>query len=230
MDDAPISAEALEYAKAHKRQIVEKYLSGVPKAKIPTSIFMAGSPGAGKTEVSKRLLKGLDSFGKRFARIDADELRAECPGYNGGNAHLFQKAATFLVHEIHSKALKSGVNFILDGTFSNFVIQSQNIERSLKRGRNVAVLYVYQTTEVAWQFVQTRQKTEGRSVPKTEFLRKSKESVNVTNAIKAHFGAQIRLHLIVKDDYGNDKLRFTNIDSLDNHLEKAYNEHELKES
>ena len=230
MESDKISAEALKYAKAHKRQIVEKYLSGVPGAEKPLSIFMAGSPGAGKTEVSKQLLENLSFVGQRFVRIDADELRAKCPGYNGANAHLFQKAVTFLVHEIHSSALKSGVNFVLDGTFSNFVTQQQNIERSLKRGRDVAVVYVYQTPKVAWRFIETREKTEGRSVPKSEFLRKSQESVNVTNAIKAHFGSKIRLNLVVKDDYGNNKYRYADICSLDNHLKKAYNEDELNKS
>ncbi|MDQ1299456.1 MAG: Zeta toxin protein, partial [Patescibacteria group bacterium] len=36
-------------------------------------------------------------FIKRFAdapiRIDADEIRSFCPGYDGANASLFQKAA-----------------------------------------------------------------------------------------------------------------------------------------
>ena len=221
MESDKISAEALKYAKAHKRQIVEKYLSGVPRAENPGSIFMAGSPGAGKTEVSKQLLENLSFAGQKFVRIDADELRAECPGYNGANSHLFQKAVTFLVHEIHSAALKAGVSFVLDGTFSNFDTQQQNIERSLKRGRTVAVVYVYQTSEVAWRFIQTREKTEGRSVPKAEFLRKSQESVNVVNEIKAHFGAKIHLNLVIKDGNGNDKFRHANIDTLDNHIPKG---------
>ena len=221
MDNAQIIAESLEYAKAHKKQIAAKYLSGVPRAENPGSIFMAGSPGAGKTEVSKQLLENLSFVGHRFVRIDADELRAECPGYNGANSHLFQKAVTFLVHEIHSAALKAGVSFVLDGTFSNFDTQQQNIERSLKRGRTVAVVYVYQTSEVAWRFIQTREKTEGRSVPKAEFLRKSQESVNVVNEIKAHFGANIHLNLVIKDGHGNDKFRHANIDTLDNHIPKG---------
>ena len=61
--DSLDSAEQLEaddayaYIKAHERELIEKFTS--PKFYFPdaqaVSLFMAGSPGAGKTETSKRL-------------------------------------------------------------------------------------------------------------------------------------------------------------------------------
>ena len=224
-----ISAEALKYARANSKEIVKKYLSGVPKPKAPKSIFMAGAPGAGKTDASKRFLENLSFVdGEKFIRIDADELRKELPGYDGGNADSFQKAATFLAGELHLAALESGVNFVLDGTFSKLEVQKQNICRSLQQGRLVVVIYVHQTPKKAWQFIRIRQETEGRSVPKAKFITKYVESRNVANAVKAHFGDKIRLNLVIKDSEGDDKIRLSNIDSLDNHLEKGYNEDELK--
>ena len=96
----------------------------------PISIFMAGAPGAGKTEISIQLLNILDQDNmsedlvkqakqhsvtnldpqkmKSILRIDADELRdhfKQC-GYTGHNSHLFQKAVSKLVHKIHDKAFK----------------------------------------------------------------------------------------------------------------------------
>lgn len=225
-DDEKISQEAEEYAKAHKREIIKKYLDGIPKAKAPSTIFMAGAPGAGKTEVSKQLLsKHLHGF----VQIDADELRAALPNYNGANAHLFQKAASTLVSELYSKALRAGVHIILDGTFSNFATQKQNIERSLKRNRDVAIMYVYQSPEAAWRFVQIRQKDDGgRSVPALEFVKKFIESHKVANEIKWHFKDKVTLHLMIKNDVGDNKGWLIDIDSLDEHIKKAYNEADLK--
>ena len=52
----------------------------------PVSVFMAGSPGADKTEAS---LAWLLKFGEGSAiRIDPDELRAEFPAYDRRNAWL----------------------------------------------------------------------------------------------------------------------------------------------
>ena len=229
MEANKISAEALEYARANSKKIVKKYLSGVPKPKAPKSIFMAGAPGAGKTDASKRFLENLSFVdGEKFIRIDADELRKEFPGYDGENADSFQEASTFLAGELHFAALESGVNFVWDGTFSKLEIQKQNICRSLQQDRLVVVIYVHQTPEAAWRFVHIRQKAEGRGVPKAKFITKYIESRNVANAVKKHFGGKIRLNLVIRNGEGDDQSRHSDIDSLDNYLEKSYNEDELK--
>ena len=223
--DEKVSQEAEKYAKAHKKEIIKKYLDGILKAELPITIFMGGAPGVGKTEVSRQL---ISQHLHGFVRIDADELRAELPSYNGANAHLFQKTASTLVSEIYSAALKAGINIILDGTFSNFGIQKRNIKHSLKQNRDVAIVYVYQSPEAAWRFVQSRQKAdEGRSIPAADFVKKFMASREVANGIKALFGDKITLNLVVKNDVGRNKDWFIDIDSLDNHLKKAYNESDL---
>jgi AAA+ superfamily predicted ATPase len=67
---------ALEYARAHKKTIAKRLANPVvyPPEECPVSIFMAGSPGAGKTETSKAL---IDEIGGTILRIDPDELRGE---------------------------------------------------------------------------------------------------------------------------------------------------------
>ena len=50
--------------------------------------------------------------------------------------------------------LAQGQSFILDGTLSDYGRAKRNIERSLKRRRAVAILYVYQSPLLAWEFVQ----------------------------------------------------------------------------
>jgi hypothetical protein len=57
-----IEREAIEYARAHKKDIAKRLTDPaiyIPE-KNPVSVFMAGSPGAGKTEASIELLKETD--------------------------------------------------------------------------------------------------------------------------------------------------------------------------
>jgi ATP-dependent protease HslVU (ClpYQ) ATPase subunit len=63
MDEAEkIKQAAEEYARANRQRIAREltdWLIYIPDA-IPTSVFMAGSPGAGKTEYSRNLIKILE--------------------------------------------------------------------------------------------------------------------------------------------------------------------------
>ena len=57
------SEDAKEFIKKNKSLLFEKFASDKiykPNDK-PISLFMAGSPGAGKTEYSKRFIKKFDS-------------------------------------------------------------------------------------------------------------------------------------------------------------------------
>ena len=57
-----IEQEALAFAKAHKKAIAKRITDKtiyLPEAE-PVSVFMAGSPGAGKTEASIELLDRVD--------------------------------------------------------------------------------------------------------------------------------------------------------------------------
>ena len=99
MTDEEIREQAIEFAKKNKVRIAKeltdptKYL---PSAR-PISVFMAGSPGAGKTEYSKELIEILEKDDRRFVRIDGDDIRSRIPGYNGNNSHLFQGAISMRV-------------------------------------------------------------------------------------------------------------------------------------
>ena len=103
-----IKNAALAFARANKLKIADSLTDTemLPPNEMPVSVFMAGSPGAGKTEFSKRL---VESFGKRrpkVIRIDGDELRAYFPPYKGNNSKLFQGGISILVDKIHDLALK----------------------------------------------------------------------------------------------------------------------------
>ena len=86
--------QSIEFAKENKKQFLERLVEGVipeePGKKI--AVFMAGSPGAGKTEVAT----GLAEIFKNVVIIDADVFRSCFPGYNGHNSDEFQKGSSLI--------------------------------------------------------------------------------------------------------------------------------------
>jgi len=80
-DEEAIKDEALEYARQNKKIIAREKTDTARFAQEeePVSVFMAGSPGAGKTEASIELLASVEESGFEILRIDPDELRNEFP-------------------------------------------------------------------------------------------------------------------------------------------------------
>ena len=220
-----ISERALAYAAKHKKTIVADAIKNFTEEEYPISIFMAGSPGAGKTESSRQIAKNIGNV----LRIDADALRnhfQEC-GYNGKNSHLFQRAASRLVHKIHDAALEKKISFLLDGTFANESIAMQNIERSLKRERSVFIVFVYQSPWIAWNFVLAREVAEGRRIRMEDFAEKFCASREVVNKMKEKFKDKIELMLLSKDLDGADKFFKKSVERIDDHIPKKYTESEI---
>ena len=88
MTDEEIKLNAIEFAKRNKNRIARELTAPniyMPE-KQPISVFMAGSPGAGKTELSKSLIEMLEKDSdRRVVRIDGDEVRRYFPEYTGNN-------------------------------------------------------------------------------------------------------------------------------------------------
>ncbi len=225
VDEQKIIECAAEYARTQHKEIVGQVVANFTTEQYPISIFMAGSPGAGKTEASKALLQERGNV----LRIDADELRNhfQSCGYTGGNSHLFQKAATRLVHKIHDAALKKKISFLLDGTLSNEKIAKQNIERSLKRSREVFIVFVYQPPKQAWRFVQEREKAEGRCIRLEDFAAKFCASHKVANKMKAEFRKNVTLSLIQKNIDGANKFYEKSIERIDDFIAEKYTEQQI---
>jgi len=99
---------ALAFAREHKKDIATRLTdtSRFTPEEGPVSVFMAGSPGAGKTEASVELLTSVEADGFEILRVDPDELRHEFPNYTGDNSWLYQAAVSVLVEKIHDFALK----------------------------------------------------------------------------------------------------------------------------
>jgi UDP-N-acetylglucosamine kinase len=216
-----VLAQALAYAKSHRTRIARERtdLNKFPSEEQPVSVFMAGSPGAGKTEASMELLSEFDSI----LRIDPDDLRVEFPAYGGSNSWLFQGAVALLVERIHDRALAQGQSFLLDGTLSNYAVAEKNIERSLKRGRLVQILYVYQEPAFAWQFVRAREVHEGRYIPPEKFVDQYFLAREVVQKLKDKYDQQIRVDVLLKNTDGTTQRSFADVDNVDKLVPERFN-------
>ncbi|MEY2701423.1 MAG: hypothetical protein RLY43_43 [Bacteroidota bacterium] len=220
--DEEILLEAINIANKVKKNIANEILKDFPKEKNPISVFMAGSPGAGKTESSIRLTEEFDSKNK-ILRIDPDDYRKYFPEYTGNNSHLFQKAVTIIASKIHDYAIENNYSFIFDSTFSNLDKARENILRSIKRNRPIQIYYIYQDPKQAWEFVKRREEKEGRKITKSDFIEKYLMARNVVNEVKKEFNNDIQVDLIIKNIDGSDQLYKENIDVIDNYIEEKYN-------
>lgn len=201
-EEEKIKLIAEEFARTNRKQIAKEYTdtSKFIADEIPTSFFMAGSPGAGKTEYSRNFLNILETqLNHKVIRIDADELRHYMPGYTGKNSYLFQTAVSIIVERIHDLALDHKQTFLLDGTLSKYDKAANNINRSLSKGRQVRIFYVYQRPEVAWKFTQAREKVEGRHIPKNVFIRQFIDSRETIERIRKDFNSNVVISLVKKN-------------------------------
>lgn len=225
IDSALVEAKKMRTTLA--RKITDKNLY-MPSDE-PTTIFMAGSPGAGKTEISKELA-GINLDGTMpILRIDPDEYRGYFKLYDGSNSHLFQRAVISIVQRVLDFALENKQDFILDGTLSNFELGKKNLSRNLARNRFCYIIFVLQDPLVSWEFVKAREKVEGRRILPEIFVEhffKSKESVN---QLKAEFGDKISMDVVVKDyDQSIGEWRI-NVDKVEDAIFEAYNPRDLLE-
>ncbi|WP_087111337.1 zeta toxin family protein [Halomonas citrativorans] len=225
MTEDQIRDNAITFARRNKKSIAKRLTSKsiyFPE-KEPVSVFMAGSPGAGKTESSLALLETFKlQHGQDVLRIDPDELRCELPGYTGNNSWLFQFAVSILVDKIHDTALDQKQSFLLDGTLANYDIAKKNIERSIKRNRFVQILYVYQEPKLAWKFALAREHIEGRRIPLESFIEQYFSSRRVVNTLKQNFQKKINVDLLIKNNDNSLKATKQNISEVDGYLPEKY--------
>lgn len=227
-EEQALADQAMVFAKKSSRELVRQLtdLNRYPADTNPVSVFMAGSPGAGKTEASIALLAQTDPEGTTV-RIDPDDLRTRFHGYTGPNSWIFHPAVAVLVEKVHDQVLKNGQNFLLDGTLSNLDKSIQNVDRSLKKHRFVQILYVYQEPAQAWQFVLEREKLEGRRILPETFVTQYFGARKVVNQLKEKFGKRVTVDLLLKNRDNSPKVYKANIDRIDNHVPERYTEQDV---
>lgn len=219
--------EAIAFARSNKKTIGRRLTNKeqYPPEEEPVSVFMAGSPGAGKTEASIALVNLFADTA--ILRIDPDELRNEFAAYTGGNSWLFQGGVSILVEKILDFAIEQRQSFLLDGTFSNLAVARRNVERSLKRGRFVQILYVYQNPVLAWGFVKAREEAEGRRIRPEHFVDQYFAARDVVNALKLEYGGDVHVDLLLKHIDNSGRLYKAGVDKIDYHIPEQYTRADL---
>lgn len=129
--DIRIAEEAKIFIKNKKHALIRKFsdMEKFSPSKEPFSFFMAGSPGAGKTEFSKRLIETMAPT--PIVRIDADEIKEFIPQYNGKNSDTVQGAASIGVDNLSYYTMKHNQNSIMDGTFANSQYNTNSLNKTL---------------------------------------------------------------------------------------------------
>ena len=219
--------EAIAFARSNKKAIGRRLTNKeqYPPEEEPVTVFMAGSPGAGKTEASIALVNLFADTA--ILRIDPDELRNEFAAYTGGNSWLFQGGVSILVEKILDFAIEQRQSFLLDGTFSNLDVARRNVERSLKRGRFVQILYVYQNPVLAWGFVKAREEAEGRRIRPEHFVDQYFAARDVVNALKLEYGGDVHVDLLLKHIDNSGRLYKAGVDKIDYHIPEQYTRADL---
>lgn len=229
MDDKRIAEQAVRDARKRKKTYAKSIVDHLTGEVRPVSVFMAGSPGAGKTETARSMRQMFEQqAGAGFIHIDNDEMRKEFANYNGLNSPLFQKAATILVEAIHDRALRRNVSFIMDSTLASLDKAKSNIQRSLAKDRFVLIIFVYQPPKQAWELVQAREIVEGRRVPAEVFITQFIESQVTVTQLKQQFGNQIELMFVEKNTQTGHEAIYLDVSDIDALLSKKYTRSQLE--
>ena len=226
--DEKTAEDAVAYVKENAKKLVAQFAGAQDSQQRPVSIFMAGSPGAGKTEFSVRLLQKITNYQQYIVRIDPDEIRLALPQYEAGKAEIMQPAVSVAVEKIHDYVLSKNKSFLLDGTCAQLAKARGNIKRSVDKGRVVKVQYVFQPPEVAWSFTQYREVVEGRNIRLEDFISQFISARDNVGILKTEFGRAIEIDLIERNIKTNSYDIVFNVDKIDKYLKKKYSEDELQ--
>lgn len=183
---------------------------GIQPAEKPRTVFLAGSPGAGKSEFVSSVLAKVEPI----LVVDADEFRKRFPGYQGHNANEYQKGAVVYVKYFYKTAIAQGFHVVMDSNFASLSVAKQNIDASLKAGRSVTVMYIYLSPVAAWQFVKRRENETGRNVPSAVFVKNFREAQAVFDELRQIYSGRVTFKAILRIAQGaTDKGQIMTYDS-----------------
>lgn len=173
------NAKAWAKDKANQQKVIAACVGKNPRAD-KLAFFMAGIPGAGKTELAKGL---QGSPLGDFTVIEHDQLVEHIDGYKAENYYDFRTAGSTLVTELFKYCLKNGYSFIFDGTLSH-ENGYRNIKKTLDHGFSVIVVYVHQDIVSAWKLTQDRELVKKRAIEQTGFIHTCQK---ITSSLKHIF-------------------------------------------
>lgn len=158
-------AKAWAKHKDNQAKVIKACVGDNPRSD-KLAFFMAGIPGAGKTEFAKGL---QGSPHGDYVVIEHDQLVEHIAGYKPENYYDFRKAGSTLVSQLFDRCLKQGYSFIFDGTLSHDN-GYKNIKKTLAAGFSVIVIYIHQDINSAWKLTQDRELVKKRAIERSGFI------------------------------------------------------------
>jgi UDP-N-acetylglucosamine kinase len=248
-----LEQEALDFVLDNKDSLINHFVKRYNPLAIGggISLFMAGSPGAGKTEFVRRYIPAIfegklnidsNSDGVApnvkmpFIHIDVDEIRTFIPQYRvtdldnniKGNAEVVQKAANKGLDIIRDYCFKNDISFLHDGTFSNYSTMKKLITKSLEQNRIIHIYYVYLDPIVAWRFTVAREYTEGRNILKNKFIDQFFQSQQNIIRAQKDFKDRVNIHVALKNNDNKIYKYEYNIQNVESYLEGCKSDELIK--
>ncbi len=169
----------------------------VPKNEPPVAFFMAGLPGVGKTEFSIELKNVLSC---KTIRLDMDEIAEEIEGYTPEKADDFRGEASKRMNRIFDMVLKKKMDFIMDGTFGS-KNAIQNVERAIKRGYVVKIIFLDQDPKKSRYYTKEREKIEHRSISINGFIEAYFSTIDNLRKILSMYDDKALVDVVLKDNW-----------------------------
>lgn len=218
-----------EWIKSHKKDFANKLIakSGATRTENPAAIFMAGLPGAGKTEFTKHLIKKAQL---KVVRLDMDEIATCVEGYRPEVADKYRSGATELLNKSLDLVLKNKLSFIMDGTFSS-KYGIRNVNRAIAHGYMVKIIYIAQDPRTAWHFTLAREKVEHRAIDEDGFIRSYFGTLDNIKVLLASKHDKIAIDVVVKQPDNEIGELFENValDKIDKIIKIYYKYKEIKD-
>lgn len=219
--------EIRQWIKNHKKDFVKRFIrdSGAePNPDKPACIFMAGLPGAGKTEFTQKIITESNI---KVVRIDMDEIATHIALYKPENADKFRYGASTLVSAVFDKCAHDKYPFIMDGTMSHDNTM-QCISRCINKGYAVKITYIKQDPITAWHFTKARELVERRGIQKDGFIQSYSSTIKNLLSLKQY--PDILVDIIIKDKNNKEGKRIVNVATadLDKYVKLEYNNKDLE--
>lgn len=177
--------EAKKWAKvkANQSKVAEEFFKKNKPTRAKVAYFMAGIPGAGKTEFTQNAIR---ESSPELISIEHDKLVEYIDEYKPESYYNYRKAGSILVTRIFEECLKNGYAFVFDGTLSH-ENGARNVNKCLKLGYRIVVVYIVQDTTIAWELTQARELVKKRAIEKTGFIETCKKiNANLLHIFRSH--------------------------------------------
>lgn len=136
----------------------------------PHVVILMGCPGAGKTTTLAPIAK---EYGVEFTTVNADDVKAKLPEYEGSNAGLVHEESSDIAEgQLFPQAMQARHHLVMDITGANGKKVKAMVEQFHNHGYEISIAYAHLPAWKAATRVVDRFRKNGRFVPPTYVVNK----------------------------------------------------------